>query len=62
MNLCLPTPIGIPGELYISGVGLAKGYLNLPHKTNEAFVKNPFASKGKRKKNSYSRFSESGSR
>lgn len=35
-------PIGIPGEIYISGVGLARGYLNLPKLTEEKFVPNPF--------------------
>lgn len=38
MNLC---PIGVPGELYIDSVGLAKGYFNNPEKTLEAFVPNP---------------------
>ncbi len=34
--------IGMPGELCIAGVGLARGYLNLPELTAEKFVKNPF--------------------
>ncbi len=35
-------PVGCPGELCISGVGLAKGYLNAPDLTTESFVPNPF--------------------
>jgi amino acid adenylation domain-containing protein len=35
-------PIGIPGEIYIGGIGLAKGYLNRPELTSEKFISNPF--------------------
>lgn len=38
-NLC---PIGIPGELWVAGDGVAKGYLNNENLTNEKFLKNPF--------------------
>ncbi|WP_164018691.1 non-ribosomal peptide synthetase [Pyxidicoccus trucidator] len=40
-----PVPIGIPGELYIGGIGVGRGYLNAPARTAEVFLPNPFSSR-----------------
>lgn len=37
-----PVPVGVPGELYIGGHGVARGYLNKPELTQQTFIENPF--------------------
>jgi len=38
-----PTPVGVSGELHVSGVALTRGYINRPDLTKKKFINNPFS-------------------
>jgi natural product biosynthesis luciferase-like monooxygenase protein/amino acid adenylation domain-containing protein/non-ribosomal peptide synthase protein (TIGR01720 family) len=56
----IPVPVGVIGELYVGGAGLARGYLNQPALTSERFIANPFQTEEERAAGKNSRLYKTG--
>lgn len=55
-----PVPAGVTGELYLSGIGLAQGYLGQPELTEAAFIANPMAEQNATTDREYKRLYKTG--
>lgn len=56
----MPLPIGAIGELYLGGLGVARGYLNQPALTAERFIPNPYQTELQKKENKNIRLYKTG--
>lgn len=57
----LPVPIGVVGEVYIAGDGVARGYLHSPELTAQRFINNPFSTNRLYKTGDLARYRHDGS-
>jgi amino acid adenylation domain-containing protein/non-ribosomal peptide synthase protein (TIGR01720 family) len=55
-----PVPLGAIGELYVGGIGLARGYLNKPDLTAERFIANPYQTREEAENGENSRLYKTG--
>jgi amino acid adenylation domain-containing protein len=55
-----PVPVGVPGELYVGGQGVAHGYLKRADLTDERFIGNPFGTRANRTNHLYQRLYKTG--
>lgn len=55
-----PTPIGVPGEIYVGGAGLAHGYHRDPERTAESFIVHPVSHERLYRSGDMARFREDG--